>query len=316
MCSPELLFSEEEPMFNKKVSIALGNFDGVHIGHQQVVSAAREAGDRLNASTSVLLFEPHPREILNGVRPKKLIPDDLRLLALEKAGAHGFYHIEFEEIMNLEPEEFFYEILVGEIRAEAISCGYNYRFGKKGAGDVNLLKELCEKNNIELYVCEEVDYKNKPVSCTRIRKDVENGNMEDVLKMLGRPFMYNFPVVGGDKRGRLLGAPTINQFFPDDFAVPKNGVYAAAAFVDNKWLPAVANIGLRPTIGTESLRSETCIINFTGDLYGKRVPVGLLKFIRGEQKFESLDELSLQIADDAKEAENYFNGLTGDFDWL
>lgn len=303
-------------MFNKKVSIALGNFDGVHIGHKKVVAAAKEAGERLDAVPSVLLFEPHPREALSGKRPARLITENLRLLALEKAGAYGFFHIDFEEIMNLEPEDFFSEIIVGEINAVAVSCGYNFRFGKNGKGDVKLLKELCERNNIEFYAAPEIDYKNEPVSCTRIRKAVENGEAEDVFNMLGRPFMYDFTVVGGDKRGRLLGAPTINQFFPEDFAVPKHGVYAAAAFVDNKWHAAVANIGLRPTIGTESLRSETCIIDFNGDLYGKNVPVGLLKFLREEKKFDSLEELSAQIADDAKEADKYFKGLTGDFDWL
>lgn len=303
-------------MFNKKISIALGNFDGVHIGHRRVVSAAREAGKRLDAVPAVLLFEPHPREILSGKRPARLIPDSLRLRALEKAGACEFVHIDFEEIMNLEPQEFFKEIIVGEIDAVAVSCGYNYRFGKNGKGDVKLLKALCEENNIEFFAAPEIDYKNEPVSCTRIRRCVEAGMVEEAFEMLGRPFMYDFTVVGGDKRGRLLGAPTINQFFPEDFAVPKNGVYAAAAFVDNKWHAAVANIGLRPTIGTESLRSETCIINFKGDLYGKNVPVGLLKFLREEKNFNSLDELSAQIAADAKQADEYFKGLTGDFDWL
>lgn len=303
-------------MFGKKNSIALGNFDGVHIGHKRVVSAAYEAGERLNAVTSVLLLEPHPREVLSGRRPPMLIPDDLRLLALEKAGAYGFFHVDFEEIMNLEPEEFFNEIIVGDIDAVAVSCGYNYHFGKNGAGDVNLLKKLCEKNGIELSVCSEVDYKNEPISCTRIRRCVEDGKVEDAFDMLGRPFMYNFTVVSGDKRGRLLGAPTINQFFPEDFAVPKNGVYAAAALVDGKWYAAVTNIGIRPTIGTESLRSETCIIDFKGELYGKNVPVALLKFLREEQRFNNLEELSAKIAEDAIKADDYFKSLTGDIDWL
>lgn len=298
------------------VSVALGNFDGVHIGHQKVIGAASDLSKKLNTVAAVLIFEPHPQKVISGFRPVCLIPDSLRMNALKKAGAEKIFTLDFNEICDLTPEEFFYNILIKKLNVKGISCGYNYSFGKKGKGDVKLLQSLCEKENIELNIESEVDYKNEPVSCTRIRREIGEGNAEEVHEMLGRPFMYDFTVVGGDQRGRLLGSPTINQFFPEDFAVPKNGVYAAAAFVNNKWHAAVANIGLRPTIGTNSLRSETCILNFSGDLYGKNVPVGLLKFLREEKCFPNLDELSKQISEDAKKADEYFKNLQGDLNWL
>lgn len=298
------------------VSVALGNFDGVHIGHQKVIAAACELSKKINGVAAVLLFEPHPQKVISGSRPACLIPDSLRMKALKKAGAETAFTIDFNEIREYTPEEFFYNILIKRLNVKAVSCGYNYSFGKNGKGDVKLLKSLCEKEDIILNVVGEIDYKNEPVSCTRIRRSVKAGEAEDAFNMLGRPFMYDFTVVGGDRRGRLLGSPTINQFFPEEFAVPKNGVYAATAFVDNKWHAAVANIGLRPTIGTDSLRSETCILNFSGDLYGKNIPVGLLKFLREEKRFRNLDELSKQISEDAKKADEIFKELTGDLDWL
>ena len=123
--------------------------------------------------------------------------------------------------------------------------------------------------------------------------------------MLGRPCCYDFTVVGGDRRGRKLGAPTINQFFPSGFVVPKFGVYASKTLVEGRYHPSVTNIGMRPTIGTQSLRSETYIMDFSGDLYGQNIEVSLLHFLRGEVRFESLDALRAQIAADAQAARNF-----------
>lgn len=152
---------------------------------------------------------------------------------------------------------------------------------------------------------EEVDFCGLPVSSTRIRAALEQGRPEEANAMLGRPFCYDFTVVGGDRRGRKLGAPTINQFFPSGFVVPKFGVYASKTLVEGRYHPSVTNIGMRPTIGTQSLRSETYIMDFSGDLYGQNIEVSLLHFLRGEVRFESLDALRAQIAADAQAARNF-----------
>ena len=137
------------------------------------------------------------------------------------------------------------------------------------------------------------------------RQALEQGRPEEANAMLGRPFCYDFTVVGGDRRGRKLGAPTINQFFPSGFVVPKFGVYASKTLVEGRYHPSVTNIGMRPTIGTQSLRSETYIMDFSGDLYGQNIEVSLLHFLRGEVRFESLDALRAQIAADAQAARNF-----------
>jgi riboflavin kinase/FMN adenylyltransferase len=146
-----------------------------------------------------------------------------------------------------------------------------------------------------------VEYKGEAVSSTRIRAELARGNLEDANAMLGRPFGYTLEVVEGEHIGRTLGAPTLNQRFPPGFAVPKYGVYASQAFAGGEWRASVTNIGVRPCFGGTQLQSETHILAFAGDLYGVRVPVRLLRYLRGERRFASLEELKEQIGKDIKE---------------
>ena len=158
-------------------------------------------------------------------------------------------------------------------------------------------------------VAERTDYNGAAISSTRIRNALAEGNIEDANSMLGREFSYKFTVVSGDRRGRLIGAPTINQHFPEGFIVPKFGVYASAVPIDGELHAAVTNIGRRPSFTCDDLRSETCITDFSGDLYGKNVEVKLLRYIRPERDFDSLDSLGDQIAADAQTAKEIFNSI-------
>lgn len=276
------------------IALALGTFDGFHIGHKKVIENAVAS----NKNPKVLLFNEHPQKVLKKKSPGELITETDKIKLLGEWGVEPIV-INFSDIMTLAYEEFFYEIIVKKIGASVLSCGFNYHFGAKALGNTENLKTLCEKENIELLVSEPVEYKGEPVSSTRIRNAIRNGDIEDANNMLGREFSYDFLVVHGDARGRTIESPTINQFFSEDFIVPEYGVYASYSVIDGKKYSSVTNVGVRPTIeGFSKERSETNIIGFDGDLYDKNISVHLLKKIREEMKFSNLDELRNQIAKD------------------
>ncbi len=285
--------------------IALGTFDGLHIGHKAVITSEKTEYER----KIVLMFKEHPQVSLVGKHPGILITPDKEKELLSQWGVEAEY-IDFDSVSSLSPEEFVDEILVGKFNARALACGFNYRFGKGASGDVNTLRLLCAQREIKLTVVNQVDYKNEPVSSTRIRKAISDGKMCDAAKMLGRYYSYDFEVKHGDERGRILGSPTINQFFMKNFQVPEFGVYASYTVIDGKRYSSVTNIGVRPTIeGISEKRSETNIIGFQGDLYGKHPEVFIVEKIRGELKFDSLEQLSEQIAKDRELAVEIIKGV-------
>lgn len=276
------------------IALALGTFDGFHIGHKKVIENAIAS----NRKPQVLLFNEHPQKVLKSKSPGELITENNKRKLLIEWGVEATV-INFSDIMSLTYEEFFYEVIVKKIGASVLSCGFNYHFGAKASGNTEKLKALCDKENIELLVSEPVEYKGEPVSSTRIRNAIRNGNIEDANNMLGREFSYDFLVVHGDARGRTIDSPTINQFFTEDFIIPEYGVYASYSVIDGEKYPSVTNVGVRPTIeGFSKERSETNIVGFDGDLYDKNINVHLLKKIREEMKFNNLDELRNQIAKD------------------
>ena len=276
------------------IALALGTFDGFHIGHKKVIENAIAS----NRKPQVLLFNEHPQKVLKSKSPGELITENNKRKLLREWGVEATV-INFSDIMSLTYEEFFYEVIVKKIGASVLSCGFNYHFGAKASGNTEKLKALCDKENIELLVSEPVEYKGEPVSSTRIRNAIRNGNIEDANNMLGREFSYDFLVVHGDARGRTIDSPTINQFFTEDFIIPEYGVYASYSVIGGEKYPSVTNVGVRPTIeGFSKERSETNIVGFDGDLYDKNINVHLLKKIREEMKFNNLDELRNQIAKD------------------
>lgn len=283
---------------NKKVLLALGNFDGLHLGHQKVLLSDKSEYDVKIA----LMFSVHPQKVLTGAAPGELAAKEDLESILSDLGFVPEY-LDFNEILNLTPEQFVDEIVVGKYNACALECGFNYRFGKGARGDTKLLSVLCAEREITLTVCDRVDFEGKPISSSRIRECLRKGDIQSANKMLGRNFSYDLTVVHGDARGRMLGSPTVNQFFTEDFTVPCYGVYASVTTVEGKRYPSVTNIGIRPTIDDENhKRSETNIVGYSGDLYGQNVKVELIEKLRGEIKFESLESLSEQIAADRKKS--------------
>ncbi len=289
---------------SERSAIALGSFDGLHKGHKAVIACAlsyREHG----LVPHILLFDSHPLLTLKGKAPDELLQNSVREELITEMGAVPDY-ISFPEIMNMSPEEFFSEILIKKYNAGALCCGWNYRFGKEGRGDCEKLKQLCSSYGIGLNICPPVEYKGQPISSSRIRSEITDGNICDANAMLGREFEYRNLVVSGNHRGRLMGAPTINQYFDEGFIIPKNGVYSSVTTLDGVEFPSVTNIGLRPSFENEDLRSETFIIGFDGDLYGQIIGVKLTRYLRDEIKFACAAELKTQIKEDEEKSKEIF----------
>lgn len=287
-----------------RTAVALGSFDGLHKGHKAVIACALSCKERGLVPT-VLIFDTHPLLTISGIAPDSLLQQSVRDQMLYEMGVKTEF-IAFPEIRNYSPEEFFENIIVNKLNAGAVCCGTNYRFGINGSGSCETLEKLCNERGIEFYVTPLIDYNGSPVSSSRIRDCITEGNIAEANRMLGYEFTYRATVRSGFRRGRLIGAPTINQYFDKGFIIPKTGVYASVTVIEGKEYPSVTNIGLRPTFENEDLRSETCIIGFDGNLYGQEIQVKLIDYIRGEMRFNSAEELGNRINADAVISEAKF----------
>lgn len=287
----------------KPRAVALGIFDGVHLGHRAVISRATgmELPDGSRATAAVFTFT-QPAWALPKDGACSLITEEQRAAVLEGLGVEELIQADFNAIRDCSPQEFVEDVLKNTLHACRVCCGFNYHFGRGGKGDADLLRSLCAPLGIEVVVVPPVLVDGEPVSASRIRRLIEEGRMEEASRLLGRPFTLDFPVVGGRKLGRLLGTPTINQPLPPHFVLPRFGVYAVSAEAGGKVRHGVTNIGVRPTVGAEGPLAETWIADFDGDLYGRNVPVTLVKFLRPERRFESVEALQKQILLDGKEA--------------
>ena len=282
-----------------RTAVALGNFDGMHVGHMAVLEAAKsfESEGLLHVA---VLFDEHSLKAITGKAPAMLMTVTERNRIINENGLR-IETLVFNEIRDLSPSDFVEKILVGRLGAAAVCCGYNYRFGKGASGTAQTMSEICGRLGLQCRVSGEVDVDRCAVSSTKIRGFIENGEIEKANKMLGRPFGFSSRVIDGDKRGRVLGFPTINQIIPEELAMPRFGVYQSVVTVNGEKFKGVTNVGRRPTVGTEKILSETHILDFDRDIYGENVDVRLIKFIRPEKKFSSFDELARQIKSDAKE---------------
>ena len=282
-----------------RTAVALGNFDGMHVGHMAVLEAAKSFESEGLMPVAVL-FDEHSLKAITGKAPAMLMTVTERNRIINENGLR-IETLVFNEIRDLSPSDFVEKILVGRLGAAAVCCGYNYRFGKGASGTAQTMSEICGRLGLQCRVSGEVDVDRCAVSSTKIRGFIENGEIEKANKMLGRPFGFSSRVIDGDKRGRVLGFPTINQIIPEELAMPRFGVYQSVVTVNGEKYKGVTNVGRRPTVGTEKILSETHILDFDRDIYGENVDVRLIKFIRPEKKFSSFDELARQIKSDAKE---------------
>lgn len=285
-------------------SIALGCFDGVHLGHQKVIN--RTVADKaIGLVPSVFTFQEHPVQILTGNIVPLLLMPQRRIQLFTDMGIEQVFMPSFREMMDIEAEDFVRTVLKQMCKAAKVYCGFNFRFGKGAKAGAEQLKSLGTQHDIAVEIIEPVVFdKNIPVSSTQIRSYLQQGKVELASTLLGRFFSYNFPVIEGNKLGRKLGFPTINQSIPPNFVQPKKGVYASLVTLQNgNVYYGVTNIGVKPTVGADyHIGSETWLFNFSGNLYGTTPQVELIHYIREEKKFADLNDLSLQVKQDGKEA--------------
>ncbi len=287
------------------VVVALGNFDGVHLGHQAVLRRAVEEGRRRGMKVVAATFHPHPRAVLGaGDPPKLLTPVGLRREVLLGYGADEVWVIPFDrDLSRKSPQEFVRDVLVGEIGAEVVVVGENFRFGHRAAGDVRDLERIMrEMGGTAVAVEVRAAGKEGGISSTRIRAMISEGDVAEAAGLLGRPYVLRGEVVVGDRRGRTIGFPTANVLPDPDVVVPARGVYAGFVLVGDEKFAACTNVGVAPTFDRAESRIEAYLLDFDGDLYGRVIDVGFAKRIREERRFSGVDELTEQIRRDVEEA--------------
>jgi riboflavin kinase/FMN adenylyltransferase len=282
-------------------AIALGNFDGVHLGHAAVVRAAHAA--RPDRKVAVLTFEPHPREFFRPQDPPfRLMMAAERAEALSALGVSILYELPFNAAFShLTATQFVADVLRGGLGAAHLACGADFAFGHRRGGDVSLLAAQAESHGIGLTLVPAVTDAEGPITSSRIRRLLQDGYPERAILLLGRPYSIRGEVIHGDARGRTIGFPTANVPLLRHLE-PCRGVYAVTARLADGVVKGVANIGARPTVGGTESRLEAHLFDYAGDLYGAEITVALQAFIREERKFASFDELKTQISRDADTA--------------
>ena len=273
-----------------KRAIALGTFDGLHKGHRAVLNLPD------GMQKTAVIFALPPKAVLSG-EPRSIMTARDKCAALKKIGIDEIFTLDFNKVKDMPPEEFL-RFLKDKFSPDLISCGFNYHFGKNAAGNTQVLGDFCKCNGIEFNCHGAVSENGEPVSSTRIREYLKNGEIEKANKLLTFPFSFTAEVISGDRRGRTIGFPTVNQKYPSELIPLKFGVYKSKMLIDGKEYEGITDIGIRPTFKTDYIISETYIIGFSGDLYGKDITTAPTRFVRGEVKFSSIEELKRQIEAD------------------
>ncbi|MBE9157546.1 bifunctional riboflavin kinase/FAD synthetase [Nodosilinea sp. LEGE 06152] len=326
-------------------AIALGNFDGVHLGHQAVIGAVvpiagkaappssissdqpgaalRGLSNRQRVQTSispaeatgalvtpvptVMTFLPHPQEFFSGQARPLLTPLPEKAAQISRLGIEQLVLLPFDQhLANLSPEDFVESLLINQLRVTSISVGKDFCFGKRRQGSVDDLKTLAARHGVQVHIAPLTCLGTERISSSRIRQALATADLETVRALLGRPYSLTGRVVQGQQLGRTLGFPTANLLLPVDKFLPQTGVYSVwvqgATQTPYPLVPAVMNLGTRPTVKGLALTVEVHLLNWTGNLYGKTLDVHLHSFLRPEQKFDSLDDLKAQIQRDCQQA--------------
>lgn len=290
-----------------RLSCALGNFDGVHLGHAELLSRAASKPDGTTHS-AVWTFRVHPDVCRKNENARILTSCEQKFSLFRSYGIDIAILEDFEAVSSLSPEEFAKDIIYDKCRVRRAVCGFNFRFGKGAKGDAETLSDLLSPLDVKVDIVPPKMLGDTVISSTAIRALIERGDVDGARVMLGHPFSIFLPVTEGRKIGRTIGIPTINQVFPEFYAIPRHGVYACRVSVDGVSHIAISNVGVRPTVtgGNATVNCETHIIGFSGWLYGKTVEVDFYKFIRPETKFDDLLLLKEQIEKDIEKTKEYF----------
>lgn len=297
----------------KETVVALGNFDGVHIGHQELIKRTVKSAKMAGLKSAVFTFTNHPKNVLAG-KPviKNILYLEDKAQIIKSLGVDYLFSIEFnEKIMHLSAEAFIQTLLLDSFKMREAYCGFNYHFGYKAEGNPEILMKMGIRDGFGIHVLEPFKIDGNLVSSTFIRNLIAEGRVDECMKYMGRNYTVGGEVIVGNKIGRTIGFPTTNILIDDAMVTPSHGVYVTYCNYNGTQYQGITNVGIKPTIGDDKKNIETHIFNFGTDLYGKKIRVEFLKKIRPEIKFESFDELAAQIKNDCIEAKHYHQMLKG-----
>lgn len=302
--------TEQMPEFRNAV-VTIGTFDGVHIGHQQILTQLKQEAARIGGETVIITFHPHPRKVVAaGQAPVYLINTiEEKIELLEKNGINNLVVVPFTEIFSQQaPEEYIEHFLVEKFHPHTVIIGYDHRFGKGRKGDYKMLEDYSARLGFALKEIPAHVIDDSTVSSTRIREAVLSGDIEQAKSLLGYDFFFEGKVVEGNKLGRTLGYPTANlQLATEEKLVPGNGVYAVTVVLQSgETKQGMMNIGVRPTVDGTKRMIEVNIFDFNQDIYGSILRIYVQKYLRGEQKFNGLDALKEQLSIDKQNVLQYF----------
>ena len=273
-------------------AVAIGLFDGFHIAHRALVKKTVEAAKKAGLRAGIFTFMSS-NNIKQGV--KKIYSTEEKLTIAESLGVDFAIVADFSSIANITAEEFVKNTLIVDVSAKIAAAGFNFHFGKGAVGNAELLSKLMKESGGDAIIFGEYTNDGVTVSSTHIRVCLSKGQMDDAASLLGEPYFLTGVVSHGDGRGKALGLPTVNTDIPEEKLIPKNGVYRSAVNIGGKIFSAVTNLGTCPTFKERKTHAETYILDFSGDLYGEKIRVYLLEFLRDEKQFESAEDLILQI---------------------
>ncbi len=282
-------------------SVALGFFDGVHAGHRAVIGAAVETARREGLTPRVFTFRPEGADASRPVSKSGLTllqREEQKEAVLEELGVEEVICPPFETFRSMTPEQFVQGFLGETLHARVLVCGFNYHFGRGGQAGVEELRALCAPLGIQVEALPPVLWQGEVVSSPRIRQCIREGQIEEAAAMLCAPFTLAAEVVHGKGLARTLSWPTINQLFPPDFTIPRRGVYWSQVEIGGRRWNGITNVGIKPTLHETNLTMETYILDYKGDLYGQELSVALLRFLRPESQFASVQALSQRILAD------------------
>lgn len=296
-------FDEYQPN-NSGACVALGFFDGVHLGHRAVIGSC--AAEKGGLRCTVLTFQESPAKLLRKSVPPMLTSNERKAELIAQLGADEVIFADFNAVMEMSPADFVTDILCSKLNAKKVYCGFNYRFGFGGAGATAMLKELCAEHGIDVIVKEPIFCDKEQVSSSLIRACISDGEIEKANRLLGYRYAVEGNIGSGNHIGTAMGFPTVNIPIGEGLTVPRFGVYASALTIDGACYRGATNIGVHPTVGAEEVPlCETFLLDYDGgELYGKKAVCELLAFIREERRFDSQEELIAQIQKDCETIKN------------
>ena len=292
----------------KSKVVLIGNFDGIHLGHQKLISKAKKIAEQKKQKLVLITFNPHPREIINNSEMDLILPYKEKKLLLKNYGIDKIDEIKFtNKLSKLSAEEFAKEYIYKAHNPSDIVIGKNFKFGHKARGDAKLLKDSLSKK-VKVHSIDIKRLDSLVISSSEIKKLISKGSIEKVNKLLGRNYHISGKVIHGEKRGRLIGFPTTNLSTEWNF-LPKKGVYVSKVVISDKSYQSITNIGVRPTFNANSLQIESHIFDFNKNVYGKKIKIYFLARIRNEKKFETVEKLIENITKDVNFGRRYFKNF-------